>query len=252
MKKACSNMIGSRHLRVGLELSGDGVRVTSLWLVEQPVVQIDRLSGAIAVRVDVPGLPPVVETRPDPRVVRGAYRDKQGHAFLQERTGALQVSVPFVHFDDLRAVRVRLMDLAAIDRRPGDRDGMLAAFDDPPGKCRVHELGTADLRAHPGWGVIPGTPGQAQTECSFEIVRDAKRGFRWRMLRFGVGVVAESSTSHPSREDCVQEVRWVRACAADGRVVSTDLRGAGDKRGEPTVKDTPSEPRDPDEDDDCK
>ena len=246
MKKERSNRVGARHVRVGLEITDDSLRVIDMWPVDQPVVQLDRLSNDLLIRVDVPGLGSVVDSVSDPRKIRGVYRDKRGHAHISEDVGNFYVSIPYVRLDELRNVTIRVGDVSGLDLDQRDRAVVMNLFDDPPKKMRpVFVIDTEALRGHSSWAKIPGAPGVAAPEAKIKVYRDAEGLYGWKLMDDRDDVLAHSRKGYDSREDCIKDLRWARTYFCEAAIISTDLLGGADKQGEPSVKETPSEPRDP-------
>src|SRR5262249_43932253 len=143
---------GWHHLRVGLEIAGRSVRVVSIWVVDKPAFQADRLSGAFFARVDVGHEPVLLEAFADPRVTRGTYRERVGHSFGLEESGIVSVSVPFTDLRELTDVRIRVIDFSKAGAFAGDPSSVAKLFDSPPDSSPiVADINAASLRKHPDW-----------------------------------------------------------------------------------------------------
>jgi hypothetical protein len=154
---------GQQHLRVGIELGPDDVRVDRMWVVDQPAVQSSRLAGPIVVRVETGGRTALVQSFPDPRVTRSTASDERGHHYGRSDSGTLVVSVPFSSADELADVRVSLADTVDVREKPTAPHEVPAMFDErPAGMGRVLELSSADLRRSRDWDEVAtrlGLPG---------------------------------------------------------------------------------------------
>jgi len=218
-----ANRRGSRHLRVGLEISPAGVRVASMWAVDQPSVQSARLVEPILARIDLATRPVLVEAFADPRVTRGTFRKDLGHSYGVEQSGVVHVSVPFDDLRQLAEVRIRVLDASNAGLGATEPVGVAALFDSPPDSVRViGDVDTASLRKHPDWlkvaaALVPADPGR------FEIYLDRAGEYRWRFRRASGECVADSGQGYASREACENDVRWVRSHAPSSPVVSLDL-----------------------------
>src|SRR5438445_3906555 len=119
---------GTRHLRVGIALSARSATVASIWVVDQPVVQMTRLIGPVLVRIDIAGRSVLVEGFGDPRVRRGLYREKVGHHYSVDDTGLLYASVPFDDVRELTELRIRIINVSHVAVVPVDPTAVAALF----------------------------------------------------------------------------------------------------------------------------
>jgi len=217
---------GTRHLRVGLEISARSVTVTSMWVVDQPVVQASRLVGGILARVDVGGRPALVQAFSDPRVTRGVYRREVGHSRGIEESGIVYVSVPFTDLRELADVRIRLLDASKSRASVNDVGGVARLFDSlPESMGLVADIDTGSLKKHHDWLNVAQTLGIPAEAGRFEIFVDRDGTHRWRLRRASGEVVAESGQSFASRDACERDIQWVRTHAARARIVSLDVPG---------------------------
>jgi uncharacterized protein YegP (UPF0339 family) len=221
---------GCRHLRVGIELRDSGASVKSIWVVDQPVVQLPQTGAPIYVRVDIAGRPVLLQGVLDPRVCRGVYRRKHGHSYWRAEAAMLFVSVPFDDERELIEMRIRVLDATRAGVAPVEHEPVSCLFDTPPqAATMIVDFGIDVLRRHLdfvevakclGWIVNPGT---------FEICADPAGGFRWRLRRIDGAVMAESARAYPTRAACEEDVRWVKANAAASPIASHDLPGGSCK-----------------------
>jgi uncharacterized protein YegP (UPF0339 family) len=216
---------GARHLRVGIELGRDGARVSSIWLVDQPAVQFDRIRSPIFARVDVGTATVLVEGFADPRVARSTFREKVGHHYGVAPSGIVHVSVPYTDVRELAEVRIRVIDGTTAAQQPsgGDPKAVAAVFDDPPASMHVvADVLAASLRRHPDWGKVAVAIGLPTTHGCFQIQRGADGRFRWRLRRANGDLVAESASDYPTREACEADIAWLKANACDLDILASE------------------------------
>lgn len=214
-----SKYIGSRHLRVGLEMQERSVRVKSIRLIDQPVHQSSVLSRPIAVRIDIADLPVFIESIDDPRVAIGVYHKNEGHSHVVRKTGQTHISIPFVHTDQLKTLRIRLTDTRQFQMGERHYDHLVSLFEKMPPKALVHEITVKDLRAHPHWTAIFGTVDIQQKGGRFEIYIDVSGMFRWRLRRSDGEIVADSGEGYKTRQECETDLQWIRGNAGNVPVV---------------------------------
>jgi uncharacterized protein YegP (UPF0339 family) len=217
---------GWRHLRVGLEIRDAAVRVTSLWVVEQPAIQSSRLVGPIFTRVDLATTPVLLEGFADPRVTRSTYREKLGHHYSRSATGIVEVSVPFTDVRELADIRIRLIDASTSQTTAGDPALVEGLFDRPrESMVVVGDIGAASLRQHPDWLKVAARLGLPAVPGCIEIYLDAEKRYRWRICRASGDVLAESAKAYETREACEADVAWMRAHAGSLEVCAADTTG---------------------------
>jgi uncharacterized protein YegP (UPF0339 family) len=214
---------GTQHLRVGIEIRRESTRVVSIWVVDQPAVQFDRIRGPVFARVDVGTAPVLVEGFADPRVTRSTYREKVGHHFGVAPAGIVHVSVPFTDVRELAELRIRVIDATTAQPSGGDPKSVTGIFDSPPPSMHViADVPAATLRHHPDWVKVAETIGLPVRPGCFEVYRAADGRYRWRLRRANGDVVAESAAAYPTREGCDADIGWVRANAEAIDVTGAD------------------------------
>lgn len=212
------NRRGQQHLRVGIELGPDDVRVDRMWLVDQPAVQSSRLAGPIVVRVETGGRTALVQSFADPRVTRSTASDERGHHYGRADSGTLVVSVPFTSPVELADVRVSLADTVAVPEKPTAPHEVSAMFEQRPrGMGRVLELSTTDLRRSRDWDQVATQLGLAGGQGVFRVYQDREGRYRWRFLRDDE-ILADSGQGYDRRADCERDLQWLREHAADAAV----------------------------------
>jgi uncharacterized protein YegP (UPF0339 family) len=220
------NRRGTRHLRVGIEIQPGGVGVASVWLVDQPVIQASRLVEPVLVRTDLGGVPVLVEAFADPRVIRGTYQEGLGHSYRVEKSGVVEVSVPFTDPPELANLRIRVAEVSGTALPATDPREIAALFDNPPESMRiVGEVDTDRLGRHRDWPKVAATLGLGADLGRFEVYLDRAGQYRWRLRRATGEIVAESGLGYPSREACEASLLWIRGHASTLPVVALDLPG---------------------------
>jgi uncharacterized protein YegP (UPF0339 family) len=217
---------GTRHLRVGIELGRDGARVRSIWVVDQPAVQFDRIRSPIFARVDVGAATVLVEGFADPRVTRSTHREKVGHHYGVAPSGIVHVSVPYTDVRELAEVRIRVIDATTAAQQPAGDDpkSVAAVFDDPPASMHVvADVPAASLRRHPDWGKVAEAIGLPIARGCFQIQRGPDGRFRWRLRRADGDLVAESARPFPTREACEADIAWIKTNASDLDISAADV-----------------------------
>ena len=213
---------GLKHLRVGIALSDEGSHITSLWVVDQPVIQRDVLRRALVSRVDLPGGTTLVQSFDDPQVLRGGYRKNEGHHWGRASTGTLYVSVPFTHVEQLEDLHIRLVAREDLGPLATDATTLASRFDEPGLRPRV-ELRTQDLRGHHDWKGVAERLGVPEPKGRFEIYVDEAGEYRWRLRGPGNQIVADSGEGFETRAQCERELQWVRAHARNAAITSLDV-----------------------------
>jgi uncharacterized protein YegP (UPF0339 family) len=202
---------GERRLRLAIEILARGGRVVSGWLVDEPAVQRDDLPGPWAARVDVDGRPVLVESFEDPRLVRGiATEEHPTHFYLREPTGTLEIDVPLPAEAPVEAVTVHIADVSGVRERPTTPEGLAELFSNGEELRKRATIGTAELLAHPDVADIAEAIGLSAASAAFEVYRDRRRSFRWRLRRANGQIIAASGQSFPSQHACEADVRRVR------------------------------------------
>lgn len=233
MKTTQDNLRGTRHLRVGVEIGAGPAKVTSIWVVDEAVVQHSALTQPIVAQVEVAGKAAVVQSFADPRVARGSFRDKEGHYFHRTESGVIEVSVPFDSAIETSSVRIRLADLAEVGPLSHTPDELTAMFRvHPKGMREIGTLSAGDLERHKDWEGVARHLGFPLEPGRFEIYRDNSGEFRWRLRRRDGVIAADGARGYASRQDCEEDLRWVRQNAANAPIVGLDL-DEGPSAGEP-------------------
>ena len=211
------NRRGQQHLRVGIEIRPESIRVDRMWVVNQPAVQAGRLAGPILVRVDMAGRTTLVQSFPDPRITRSTASDERGHHFGVADSGMLVLSVPFTSPAELADVRVMVADLSDIDPATTSPFRLAGLFDERPRAMGVvREISSADLRNSPDWEEVATQLGLTDRGL-FQIYLDVEERYRWRFLR-GTEIVADSGQGYDSREACEADLHWLREHARGAAV----------------------------------
>ena len=143
---------GTRHLRVAIEVSEEGLKVLSLRTVDQPVVQRAELYKPILVRVEVGGTPVFVDAVPDPRRTRGINDPQRGHSFGRAAAGVVQASIPFDDPGEILNAEIRIVDVSQAVKRVHDAEALSALVDE--GEEAVLTLGVVtptQLAEHRDW-----------------------------------------------------------------------------------------------------
>ena len=200
---------GLQQLRVGVEIQGTTLRLTSIWSVDQPAVQAQRLIDPIVARVDLNGEPILVEAFADPRIIRGKYRPELGHSYRSEKTGLIHVSVPFTDFAELANVQIRLLDTTNVEIKEIDPASVATLFDRQP-TAVLGKIDSADLVKHPDWFKLIADFGLGSG--GFEIIAVGEET-RW-LLRGPAGKIITESRNYDSRELCEADIRWLQKQAA--------------------------------------
>lgn len=217
---------GLKHLRVGVELSDQGAAITSMWVVDQPVIQHFDIPHTLVAGVWVGGEMVLVEGFEDPRLRRGVYRPGLGHHFGRTRSGTLYVSIPFEHAFDLNDIRVRVVPRADLPTTAIDADTMMRMVD-IEGVAAVVELDTGTLQRHLAWKQVAKELGMPAVTGRFEIYIDKAGEYRWRLRGPGGQIHADSGEGHATRAECERELAWVRANARTTPVASLDVSSPG-------------------------
>lgn len=209
---------GTRHLRVGLEISDRAVKITSIRMVEEPALQLPVLSRNMAARIDIAGAPAIIESFDDPRIAVGVYHQGEGHAYVQRATGHAHISIPFTSIDDLLSLQVRV---AVVNNflEQYDYDHLVRFFEKPPAKAAVRSFSIEDLRAHPHWGVLFGDVDVRAQAGRFEIYVDKAKEYRWRLRRPDGEIVADSGEGYKTQRECENDLQWIRGNASKVPVV---------------------------------
>ncbi len=216
--------LGTRHLRVGLEISERSVKIVSIRLVEQPVLQSPVLSRQMVARIDLTGLPSVIESFNDPRIDIGVYHENEGHSYITHKSGLAHISIPFTSVDDLLSLQIKVTDLHNVAVKTYDYDHLLRIFDSPPKKMNaVYSFTIDDLRAHPHWNIVFGNQDAKAAFGRFEIYIDAARKYRWRLRRLDGEIVADSGQGYNTRDECERDLSWIRTYAGKALIVSLDM-----------------------------
>ena len=217
---------GSRHLRVGIEIHAQSVRVASLWVVDQPAVQAARLVDPILSRVDLGGEPILIEAFGDPRVIRGTFQEGAGHSYLVEESGIVYVSVPFTELRQLSDLRIRVIDASKARVSATDPAAVSALFDSPPESMPiVGDIDGAALRKHRDWSKVATALGLPVELGRFEIYVDRAGQYRWHLRRASGEIVAESGQAYMTREACEADIHWIRTHVGSLGIVPLDLPG---------------------------
>jgi uncharacterized protein YegP (UPF0339 family) len=217
---------GDRRLQLTLAVSDRLVQVTAISLLEGPAVQRPSLSGTFVVRVDVAGQPALIEAFDDPMVTRGVSRPEiPGHSYIQHPTGTVVVEVPLTRESAVSDLVIRAGHMRQIRSRPTDPDSVGRLFDKKTrGFHRLPDLTLADLVSHPDWVEIGQKVGVApETRAAFEIYRDRKGLFRWRLRRPDGEIVADSGGGYADRLACEKDLRWVRSFGLSADIRSLDI-----------------------------
>jgi uncharacterized protein YegP (UPF0339 family) len=210
--------LGTRHLRVGLEISDRRVKITSIRMVEQPVVPSPVLSRNMAARIDLGGMAPVIESFDDPRIDVGVYHKNEGHTYILRPIGKTHISIPFTSVDDLLSLQVSIASVQNAIKEY-DYDHLVRFFEKPPGKTAVHRFSIEDLRAHPHWGVLFGNTDVRAEAGRFEIYIDSAKEYRWRLRRPDGAIVADSGEGYRTQRECENDLQWLRGNASKVPVV---------------------------------
>ncbi len=212
--------IGTRHLRVGLEIGAKSIQVTSLWLVEQPAIQGPVLPRDLLTQVLVVGQEAFVESFDDPRVARGVYRKNEGHSYLTSDTGVFYVSVPFSSVEVLRSLVIQTVPMTNVQLPTRSTAAYRALFRDPPAQMRpLYEITAEDIQRHRDWPKVAKKLGLDVPAGRFEIYIDRKKEYRWRLRRSDGEIMADSGEGYNTREQCEEDLRWVRRHAAEVPIV---------------------------------
>jgi uncharacterized protein YegP (UPF0339 family) len=210
---------GERRLRLAIEVLPRGARVVSGRLVDEPAVQRDDLPGPWAARVDVDGQPVLVESFDDPRIVRGiATEEHPTHSYLTEPSGTLEIDVPLPATATVEDVTVHLADVSAVRDRPTTPAGLAGLFSNGQKLRRRATIGAGELLAHPEVADIAEAIGLSAAAAAFEVYRDRRRNFRWRLRRASGEIIAASGQSFPTQQDCEADVRRVRENAPSASI----------------------------------
>lgn len=190
-----------RYLRVGLELVGRAVRIASIHVVDRPDEAPRECEAPLYARVDIGGRTVLVQplAEPEPRIAW----------------------IPFREAIELAAVRIRV---AAVDDAPAGPDPMrlARAFDEPTAGLRpLGTIAAPDLEGHPDWVRVAESLGFRALPGCFEIHAGDDGRFSWILRGRDGRVMARGPVEHERREDCEQELRWVRERAAACHVRST-------------------------------
>lgn len=213
-----TSYLGTRHLRVGLEISERNVKITSIRIVDQPVMQSPVLSRHMAARIDVAGLPALIESFDDPRIDIGVYHEKEGHSYIRRSSGQTQLSIPFNGIDDLLSLQVRVATVQNAVK-VADYEHLVRFFEEPPSKTTVHSFSIADLRMHPDWKKLFGSTDVRAQAGRFEIYLDAAKEYRWRLRRPDGEIVADSGEGYKTHKECEADLQWIRGHASTVPVV---------------------------------
>jgi uncharacterized protein YegP (UPF0339 family) len=224
MNDGHDNRRGTRHLRVGVSIQPRSVRVVSMWVVDQPVIQRTRLTKPILVRVDLAGEPVLVEAFDDPRVSRSTFREGAGHFYTVEDTGVVYISVPFTDVRQLSDVRIRMTDASKTRLASTEADDLVYAIDDPPRSMRtLGEILSPTLQTHNDWPKVARQLGMPSEPGRFEIYVDRAGKYRWRLRRPDGEIVASSGQGYRTRDACEADLLWIRTHITTTPVVSLDL-----------------------------
>jgi uncharacterized protein len=216
---------GTRHLRLRIEIGVGAPRIVSMWMVEQPAVQLPRLVHPIVFRVELAGQLVFLDSAPDARVLRGTYRERVGHSFTSMVSGIVEVSVPFTDARQLAGLRIRMADVSRVPLRTREPGEVAPLFERPPDTVRMlGEIDAEALRNHPDWSKIGVTLGVPAEAGRFEVYVDRAGQYRWRLRRAGGDILADSGEGYATREACEADLRWVRGYAGSVPVVPLDVR----------------------------
>jgi uncharacterized protein YegP (UPF0339 family) len=222
---------GNRHLHLMVEFSDREPRILGVSLLEGPAVQRRTLSGALAVRVEVNGKSMLIDAFDDPRITRGISRpEARGHSFLSHERGTVFVDVP-LGADPLAAVEIHFADLSLVRSRAIEPAVIARYFDvRTRGMRRRGALTLEHLIQHPDWKRIGPLVGVAPRPLEgFEIYRDRRGHFRWRLRRPDGDIVADSGQGYPAREACEADLRWIRSEGFRAEVRSLDITQSGER-----------------------
>jgi uncharacterized protein YegP (UPF0339 family) len=225
MNNEHDNQRGTRHVRVGVSIQARSVRVVSLWVVDQPVIQRTRLTKPVLVRVDLADEPVLVEAFDDPRVIRGTIKEGAGHSYMVEDTGVVYISVPFTDVRQLSDVRIRVIDASKATLASTEAADLAHVIDDPPRSMRtLGEIRGTTLQTHRDWPEVARQLGVPSQPGRFEIYVDRAGKYRWRLRRPDGEIVASSGQGYTTRDACEADLLWIRTNVTSTPVVSLDLR----------------------------
>lgn len=147
---------GDRRIRVALEVTERSVRPAGMWVLQGPAVQRPSLAGSHVARVDVSGVPVLLQSFEDPRLVRGVARpDRAGHSYQERASATLHVDVPLRSGQVVDHIAIRIADLSGLSERPTDPAGIVRILDDPAVPVRWLPSVTMDqLAEHRDWEAV--------------------------------------------------------------------------------------------------
>jgi uncharacterized protein len=220
IKQEQQQYIGSSHLRIGVEFSEKSLRVFSMWVVKQPLVQSAILNRNIVAQVNVIRHQTLIQTFADPRISRGIYQEKMGHSQVVYHTGLLYISVPYTKIEDLRSLEITIADITALQLKERSIDAISALFAKPKKKSMVvQQLNFNDICQHPDWTKITKYLGiHTQSVATFQVYLDKAKKFRWRLLKNNGEIVADSGEGYDTREQCETDLRWIQAEVGSAKV----------------------------------
>lgn len=224
MKNTQEYLRGTRHLRIGIELRPRSIRIVSLWLVDQPVVQRVRLTKPLLARVDLAGKPILLEAFDDPRVIRGTFKKGAGHSFIVQDTGVIHVSAPFSDAAQLSSVRIRLINTSKAKLASFNAADLMHVVDQSPRHVRsLGEINSEEIVTHKDWPKVARQLGMPSETARVEIFVDRQGKYRWRLVRPSGEIVATSHQGFGDRSACEADLLWVRANVPSAPVAPLDL-----------------------------
>jgi uncharacterized protein YegP (UPF0339 family) len=224
MNNTQDSLKGAHHLRVSVELRPRSVRVVSLWVVDQPVIQRAQLTKPLIARIDLAGKPILLEAFDDPRIIRGIFKEGAGHSYIIENTGIVNISVPFTDVQQLSDLRIRMIDTSKVKFENTMATNILNIIDESPRSMQIlGEIDFTTLVTNKDWPEVARHLGIQSEPGRFEIFRDRQRKYRWRLRRPDGEIVASSNQGFSDRDACEADIRWILTNAASTQVVSLDL-----------------------------
>lgn len=224
MNSAKDNRKGTRHLRVGIELRSRFVRVVSVWIVDQPVIQRAQLTKPLLARVDLSGKPILLEAFDDPRMLRGTFKEGAGHSYIVEDSGVINVSVPFTDARQLFDMRIRVIDTSKAKFASSIAADLMRVLDELPRSMQIiGEIDSATLVTNKDWPEVARHLNMSFDTGRFEIFMDRQGKYRWRLRRPDGEIVASSNQGFGDRNACEADIRWIRTNVASAQIVLLDL-----------------------------
>lgn len=230
--------IGSKRLRTVLTIGAAGTAIRSAWIIEGSFRQRTELNEFHMVISQVQGGQPGFSPVEDPFMLRGAYEnDRTGHSFGRLESALMVIDTPFSGAEPPSHLSVRVLDITAY-RGPRNIDAVRQRFDlERPQPSTTRRLAnlisvsleglydrplTLDSRAGAGIAFPKGGAGDA-TPGRFELFKDRRGYFRWRLRNVDGEIIATSGQGYEKRTQCERDLVWVRGNAIESEVVPLDI-----------------------------